>query len=188
MRKISTEQQSSPIPATMPWQSWRVPDVALRGLILAALWAVLNKGDQSTWIFGLPLVIMATLLSLLLTPQWRWSFSPIGLIRFALYFLRESLLSSVDVAARVFRPQIPLQPGLVRYRLRLPSPTARVIVANSTSLLPGTFSVDLVEENEGEHILIVHVLDVNDPTTAVLARLEEYVAGIYGLALAEDTA
>lgn len=186
MRKISTEQQASPIPATIPWQSWRVPDVALRGLLFATLWFVLNQGDQSTWVFGLPVVIIATLLSLLLTPAGRWSFSPIGLMRFILYFLRESLLSSVDVAARVFQPQIPLQPGMVHYSLRLSDPTALVIIANSTSLLPGTFSVDLVE-NEGVHTLIVHVLDINDETTAALIRLEEQVAGIFKLPLGEAT-
>ncbi len=149
-------------------------DIAIRAGLFAALWWALNEGDNAAWTLGVPVVLLATLLSVAILPRLGWRFSPLGLLRFTLYFLRESLLSSVDVASRVFRPQMPLQPGLLRYPLRLPADSSRVLLANVTSLLPGTFCTDL----EGDE-LVVHALDTDLPVRESLHHIEELIAAMY---------
>lgn len=155
-------------------------DVLLRGTTFAALWWILTEGDNAAWVLGIPSVMAATLISLAFMPPTVWQVRPFGALRFGLYFLSKSLLSSADVARRVFQPHIPIKPRLVRYPLRLREVKAQVIVANSASLMPGTLSVNLAE-----NVLTVHALDVNAPIREELGILEERVAGIFGIRLEE---
>ncbi|MCS6835368.1 MAG: Na+/H+ antiporter subunit E [Anaerolineae bacterium] len=156
----------------------RTIDLGLRTASFALLWWTLNDGDNSAWVLGLAAVIVATALSIAVLPSSGWRLNLTGALRFAAYFLRQALLSSVDVAARVFRPEIPLHPGLVRYPLRLDIPSARVLMANTASLLPGTLSVSLDEAE-----LVVHALDTNAPVLSDLHHLERLIADMYNLKL-----
>ncbi|MFQ3567321.1 MAG: Na+/H+ antiporter subunit E [Aggregatilineales bacterium] len=156
-------------------------DLTLRGALFAGLWWVLNRGNIDSWILGIPVVILATSLSAFILPTKRWRIHVLGVILYVLYFLRKSVLSSIDVAMRVLRPEMPLRPGLLHYPLRLRQGYGRVIVANTTSLLPGTLCVDLKDD-----ILIVHVLDKDAPVIEELRILEMRVAAIYGVKLSED--
>lgn len=155
-------------------QSYHPLDVAIRAGLFAALWWALNEGDNAAWMLGVPVVLLATLLSVAILPRLGWRFNFFALLRFTFYFLRESLLSSVDVASRVFRLQMPLQPGLLRYSLRLPADSSRVLLANVTSLLPGTFCTDL----DGDD-LVIHALDTALPVHDSLRRIEVLIAAIY---------
>ena len=75
-------------------------------------------------------------------------------VRFVPFFLMRSLLGGVDVAWRAFHPGMPIAPEFIEYPLRLPPGLARVFMANTVSLLPGTMSTEI-----GENCLTVHVLD-----------------------------
>lgn len=157
-------------------------DLLLRAGLLALLWWILNDRDIASWTLGAPAVLLATIISVALLPRSRWRIKPFGFIRFVFYFLYKSLLSGVDVASRVLRPQIPLQPALIRYPIRLRHELGQVIMANVTSLLPGTLSAELKEDE-----LIVHVLDERDEVMAELNRLERRIAAAYGVELGEAT-
>jgi multicomponent Na+:H+ antiporter subunit E len=160
----------------------RWPSLLARLLLLTLLWWLLNNGDTASWVLGVPTILLATLVSAMVLPRTRWRIKPLPFLRFTAYFLVKSFLSSIDVASRVLRPQMPLKPALITYPIRLRGQLPPVIMANATSLLPGTLSVEL---KEGE--LHVHVLDERDPVLAELSRLEEYVAAVYGLDLGEET-
>lgn len=164
----------------LPGRPARLLDVALRIVVFTLLWWLLTQGDLDSWVLGAPTVALAILISLHMLPagDWHWAFSPYGAFRFALYFLRKSMLSSVDVAIRVMHPAMPLKPGLFEYHYRITGENARVIMANTTSLLPGTLSVDLVDDK-----LLVHVLDLDAPIEAELRLLEKRIAAIYGIKL-----
>ncbi len=156
-----------------------VLDAALRSAVFVALWAVLNRGEVDSWQLGAPTVLLALLVSFAVLPTRRWSFHPLGVLRFALYFLQKSLVSSIDVASRVMRPQMPLKPGMVEYTLRLPPGIGRVIMSNVTSLLPGTLGADL----RGD-VLVVNALDVDAAVEDELRQLEERIADMVGASLA----
>jgi multicomponent Na+:H+ antiporter subunit E len=157
-----------------------IAEIILRGALFTGVWWAFNLDDPDSWLVGVPTVILAVLLSLAVLPASAWRPRPIATARFVIYFLRNSAFSSVDVALRALRPDMPLDPGIVQYRLRLTQETALSIVANTTSLLPGTLSADV-----RDGVLIVHSLDINGPVIAELRALEEHVARMYGITLEE---
>ena len=156
--------------------------IGTRGLWLCAglalLWVVLTDGAGASWIVGVPAIAAATAIGLL-QPGARWRLSPLGALRFAAFFLRESVKGGVDVAGRVLRPRMRIAPALLDYPVRLPSQgPSRLFFAFCVSLLPGTLVADI-----GEHTMLVHALDGSTPVGDELARLEHAVAGLFALDL-----
>lgn len=176
----SAEHMTSAERRTSIWQ--RGLDIMLRSALFAAFWWLLVEGENPAWVLGIPSVAAATLISLAFVPPGGWQIRPLGALRFGLYFILKSLLSSIDVARRVLQPHIPIKPRIVRYPLRLKEIKAQVIVANAASLMPGTLSVNLAD-----NVLTIHVLDADAPIREELGALEERVAAIFGIQLEERT-
>ncbi len=100
---------------------------------------------------------------------------------FAVVFLWEVVVASLEVAYRVIHPRLPIRPGIVEFRTSLRSVAARTLLANSITLTPGTLTVDLLDGGT----LYVHCLAIDgvDPTGArlrVAERLESILRRIYG--------
>lgn len=94
----------------------------------------------------------------LLNPvRWFW------LLVYVPVFVWQCLRANVDVALRVLAPGLELRPGIVRIRTSLKSDIARVFLANSITLTPGTMSVELVGDT-----LYIHWIEVttDDPDAA----------------------
>lgn len=165
-------------PAT-PVKTAAARSLALPAL-LALLWLVLTGGAASSWIVGVPAIAAALLLARRVegaTSPWR--LDPAGVLRFAAYFVRESVRGGIDVAGRVSARRPRVAPGLVRYRWRLPAGSpARTLFSLCVSLLPGTLVAAA-----GEHELLIHALDATAPLAAELAALEQHVAGLFALPL-----
>jgi multicomponent Na+:H+ antiporter subunit E len=150
----------------------------LRLLLFTALWWVLAEGEAKGWAVAAASVGGATLASLILLPPGSRRLRVAALARFVPFFLRESVRGGIDVARRALHPRLPLSPGFIEYRLRLPAGPARVLFATTISLLPGTVSAQL-----GETHLRVHLLDRSRPVQARLRELEERVASVFGIEL-----
>jgi multicomponent Na+:H+ antiporter subunit E len=154
----------------------------VRVALLAGLWWILTGGELRSWIFGVPAVAAAAYLSLKLAPAgggWRWTAG--GVARFVPFFLWQSLSGGVDVAWRAFRPDMPLEPDLIEYEWRLAHAPARVFMAGTVSLLPGTLSAEL-----GDRVLRVHTLVRGPRASEGLERLEERVAALFGVEMVES--
>ena len=102
---------------------------------------------------------------------------PRGLF-YLLTLLAEILKANLQVIRLVLSPTIEVEPCLVRFRTDLRSEAARVALANSITLTPGTITVSL----EG-NCLLVHALDRDmarglDESVFVrqLRRMEEVAA------------
>lgn len=78
---------------------------------------------------------------------------------YVVLFLWECIKANIDVAARVLNPKMPINPGIVKIRTTLKSDTALTFLANSITLTPGTFCIDIVPE---EGILYIHWIDVRE--------------------------
>jgi len=89
------------------------------------------------------------------------------------YFLVQMFRSNIDVLFRVFRPVVPVRPAIIGADLTLSSMRARVIVANSITLTPGTLTVDI----RGDRIFI-HWIWM--PDGDVHARTQQMVDGFAG--------
>lgn len=149
-----------------------------RAAVFAAVWWVVVEGDPEGWVFGGPFVALATFASMRLTPSRAWRLRPLGAVRYAWYFIHQSLLGGIDVALRAIRPSMPLDPELVRYRMRLEPEHARVLFADTVSLLPGTLSAGFEAD-----WLTMHVIDCGMPVEQSLQDVEEHVADLFGLDL-----
>ena len=153
---------------------------AFRAVLFALLWWILTEGAMNSWVVGVPTVVFAVFASGALLPRVSWSLS--GIAGFIPFFLWRSLYGGVDVARRALHPRLPISPGLIDHRWRLPPGLPRVFMANTVSLLPGTLSAELDEE-----YLRVHVLDQTSTIDSELTMIEMRVAKLFGLRSGQQT-
>jgi len=154
-------------------------------LILEFFWIIWNNSlDFKIWLYGLIVVIPVVFIfgkgtyifeGVRLTPKGLiYSLQYVGVFVIAL------IKSNIDVIFRVLDPKLPIRPGIVRVRTKLKSPLARLILANSITLTPGTFVVDIQED-----IIYVHWIEVcceDDPqaiTENIAGPFEKILAKIY---------
>lgn len=99
----------------------------------------------------------------------------LGLLAYVPIFLKNLVLSNLDVAVRVLNPRLPINPGIVRVRTDLTAPHQRLLLANSITLTPGTVTLEMDGPN-----LYIHWLDVRDadPSPAGAAIKDEMEQGI----------
>ncbi|MBL4574522.1 MAG: Na+/H+ antiporter subunit E [Opitutaceae bacterium] len=148
----------------------------LRAVLFALMWWILTDGAMDSWLVGTPVILFATVVSVVLLPPSSWSF--LGVVQFVPFFLWRSLYGGVDVARRALHPRLPISPGLFDHRWRLPPGLPRVFMANIVSLLPGTLSAEL-----GANCLQVHVLDERKNFLSELEKVEQRVAAMFDISL-----
>jgi multicomponent Na+:H+ antiporter subunit E len=110
----------------------------------------------------------------LLNPvRWFW------LLAYIPVFAYMCVKCNVDVALRVLSPGLQLKPGIVKIRTSLKSDIARVFLANSITLTPGTMTVELKDD-----VLYIHWIEVgsNDPVEAgkaIIGPFEYFLSRIF---------
>lgn len=80
----------------------------------------------------------------------------------------QSVAAGIDVAWRALDPRVPLRPGFIVYRSRLPSGPVRSAFCTMMSLLPGT----LPSGSDDSGGLVIHCLDIEQPVVEQLAAEE----------------
>lgn len=153
-----------------------VRTAALRLALFSLLWLILTEGQSGSWPLGSLFVVLATAMSLALSRPVPWS--AVGFARFVPFFIWWSLRGGVDVAWRACAPSLPIAPGMLTYRLRLPPGRARIFMTAVISLLPGTLSAEIVRNS-----LSIHLLDLRASSEADLAALEIKVAALFRIRL-----
>ncbi|MBN1404910.1 MAG: Na+/H+ antiporter subunit E [Candidatus Omnitrophica bacterium] len=151
-----------------------------------AVWLLL------TWTFYAPSVIIGALIALLVAGvtghlftdyphKWR---EPHRYLYFALFlfiFLRECFKANIDVALRVIKPDMPINPGIVKVKTRLKSEAALTLLANSITLTPGTLTIDVDKEGG---FLYIHWINVKDKdlvkaTNIIVKTFEGVIAKVF---------
>jgi multicomponent Na+:H+ antiporter subunit E len=149
-------------------------DILLRLFLLAALWWVISDGATTSWLIGLPALALAAWSARRLEQPSETRLNALAMLRFVPFFVWESLRGGLDVALRTLAPQLRIDPGFIRYRTTLASPSARTLLANCVSLLPGTLAADLQDD-----WLEIHVLSMSTHPAAELARLEREIDRLF---------
>ena len=75
-------------------------------------------------------------------------------VKYLYYLIKEIVFSNITVSRMILTRKEEMEPVIVHVRTRLKSETARVILANSITLTPGTITVSLTDDK-----LLVHCLD-----------------------------
>jgi multicomponent Na+:H+ antiporter subunit E len=110
----------------------------------------------------------------LLNPvRWFW------LLVYVPVFAYMCLKSNIDVALRVLSPGLQINPGIVKIRTRLKSDIARVFLANSITLTPGTMTVEIKEDMLYIHWIEVGAGDVAAASKAIIGPFEYFLARIF---------
>lgn len=139
----------------------------IRGACYFALWVLLIGFKPVDLLVGLVATAVATWVSLWLLPPGEIRLKPVGLLRYGLRFIWQSLIAGVDVARRAFAADMRLRTGLVSYACRYPRGAQRNAFASLTSLLPGTLAL-----RDEADALLYHCLDTTQPVAEQLAEEE----------------
>jgi multicomponent Na+:H+ antiporter subunit E len=158
----------------------RPAQAVVRAALFAFLWWILVGLDAEAWLIGIPVILSATFVSLVIAPELGWRVRPIRAILFFGYFIWSALRGGIDVTSRAFRPSLPIKPGFITHYFRLPNSSSRVFLTDVASLLPGTLSAGLEDD-----CLVIHVLDLDLPVEQSMKDLEVRVAALFGEPLAE---
>ena len=110
----------------------------------------------------------------LLNPvRWFW------LLVYIPVFAYMCLKSNIDVALRVLSPGLQIKPGIVKIRTTLKSDVARVFLANSITLTPGTMTVEIKDDVLYIHWIEVGATDIETASRAIIGPFEYFLARIF---------
>jgi multicomponent Na+:H+ antiporter subunit E len=93
-------------------------------------------------------------------------------------FLWECIKANIDVAYRVLHPAMPIRPGIVKVKTTLKSDLAKMLLANSITMTPGTISVDIIDDNLYIHWIYIRSEDPEVYTEIITGAFEKYIKRI----------
>lgn len=164
----------------MKWKNYLIMFI-----MLFVVWLLLNNSLQTEIILiGLGISLV---LPLLLCGKCEvftnLSLSPKAILYSFLFlftFIVELFKANFDVARRVISPSLPINPGIVEVKTKLKSKIGRVILADSITLTPGTFTLELEGDSLFIHWIDVKSTDVNESTRLIVEKFEKYLEVMYG--------
>jgi len=153
-------------------------------VITFALWlALISKLDWPELVCG---GLVCLIISLFGSHIYsKLSFPPLSLkgILFSLIYITvllwEIIKANLDVAYRVIHPKMPIKPGIVVIKTCLKSDIAKMILANSITLTPGTFTLDVIGDELLVHWINVKTEDIDEATNMIGQRFEKYLRIIF---------
>ena len=93
-------------------------------------------------------------------------------------FIWECIKANIDVAYRVLHPAMPIRPGIVKVKTTLKSDMAKMLLANSITMTPGTISVDIIGDFLYIHWIYVRSEDPQVYTGMITGAFEKYIKKI----------
>lgn len=154
-------------------------------VVLMIVWFLINNS------FRLEIIIIGAILSFIITLLFgrrtnvlnEFKFTPAAFfytLVYLLVFFIELIKSNIDVALRVIKPSLPINPGIVKTKTVLKSKMARMILTNSITLTPGTLTVDIEDDILYIHWIDVESDDINVATEKIVKKFEKILVKIYG--------
>jgi len=159
--------------AGRPRRTLHWPALVAQGLLLLLFWLLLGARLDAQYLFvGLVVVAVSQVAVTRLTPEVVVPttrkgppLTPARLLRLGLVvpgmaagllgaMLYELVVANVRVALIVLNPRLPISPTLYEYSPAVKSDWARVLLANSVTLTPGTLTVELGPDDR----FLVHAL------------------------------
>ena len=158
-------------------------------LLLFALWMVLSgKFDAFHLTIGAVSAVCIALSThrLLLLPPFIISADThplaslpwLRLLAYLPWLCWQIVLSSVQVAYIVLHPRLPMQPRLIRFRAHLPHALARLTLATSITLTPGTVTLDTHDDEFLVHALTTDSAKALEPPEGD-SEMQRRVASLY---------
>lgn len=109
-------------------------------------------------------------------------FSPVR-IAWGLYYIPVwvyyCIIANLDVAKRVLSPKMPINPGIIRFRTKLRTDFAKVMLANSITMTPGTMTVDILGDEFYIHWIYVRTEKDEEAYKIIAQRFENMLKHIF---------
>ena len=152
---------------------------------LLLFWLLLSASlsIESVAIGALIAALVAVTLSTNLSYLSGYRFTPASFVATLAYvatFLFELIKSNLAMATLVLKPSLPVRPAIVRVRTGLKNPIARLLLANSITLTPGTLTVEVKGEWLYIHWVVAEATEAEAATRAIAAGFERYLEVMYG--------
>jgi multicomponent Na+:H+ antiporter subunit E len=93
-------------------------------------------------------------------------------------FMWECIKANIDVAYRVLHPAMPIRPGIVKVKTTLKSDLAKMLLANSITMTPGTISVDIIDDYLYIHWIYIKSENPEIYTEMITGAFEKYIRRI----------
>ena len=93
-------------------------------------------------------------------------------------FIWECIKANIDVAYRVLHPAMPIRPGIVKVKTELKTDMAKMLLANSITMTPGTISVDIIDDTLFIHWIYIRSEDPEVYTSLITGPFEKYIKRI----------
>ena len=97
---------------------------------------------------------------------------------YLIVFIWECIKANIDVAYRVLHPAMPIRPGIVKVKTTLKSDLAKMLLANSITMTPGTISVDIIDDYLYIHWIYIRSEDPAVYTGMITGSFEKYIKRI----------
>ena len=154
-------------------------------LILILTWLLLTNT------FNYQEILTGLAITIILSFALNWYYLKLGFPPFTVkrifYFIIyiivlfvEIVKANLDVAYRVVHPKLPIKPGIVIINTKLKQDLAKLMLANSITLTPGTFTLDIIDDSLLIHWISVKSTDREEATRRIGQRFEKYLIKIFG--------
>lgn len=110
------------------------------------------------------------------------SFSPkrlLYMVQYFFVFIWALLKSNLNVARIVLTPSLPINTGIVEFESKLQSDFAKMVLANSITLTPGTFTIELIDNRFYIHWLEVKTTDPEEVYKEIAEPFEKILLKIF---------
>jgi multicomponent Na+:H+ antiporter subunit E len=153
-------------------------------ILLIVIWIILTSSFH--WQELVTGILISLILSSFLSKTYlKLGFPPLSIKRIAFFFFYIGVLfveifkANIDVAYRVIHPKMPIKPGIVVIKTTLKQDIAKMILANSITLTPGTFTLDIIGDTYLIHWINVKSEDVDEATRIIGEKFERHLKKIF---------
>lgn len=156
------------------------------GLLMMAFWLALSGHLEIKFLlYGVitSAVIAWICYPLLLLPNadgtkkyFAFGVSPMAFLGYVLWLLKELVNANIDVVKATVRPELKINPKIIRFVFKVDNPLATVVLANSITLTPGTVTINVTENGVYE----IHALTEGAAEGLLSGEMPKKVAKLFG--------
>ena len=153
-------------------------------IFLIAIWLALTTTFQ--WQELSIGIFISLILALFLNKNYlQLGLPPVSIKRIIFFILYICVLSieivkaNFDVAYRVIHPKMPIKPGIIIIKTELKQDIAKTILANSITLTPGTFTLDIKGDELLIHWIYVRSEKMDESTKIIGQKFEKYLKVVF---------
>jgi multicomponent Na+:H+ antiporter subunit E len=147
------------LPSMLQQQNQRVIALLLVNISLAILWYIFLP------VFGAPDYLVGFIAGAFTLTIYERAYGQRiwWLLSFFGFVLWEIVVSNAKLAWWILQPQLRVQSGIIAVPLSVDTDLEIIVLATVITLTPGTVSIDLSRNDNGQNILYVHGFAVEDP-------------------------